>query len=201
MPPRGPRSLFFQTEYFRDHEFQTQLNADEREAYLGIAQLADDEGWLEWIPEQVAYHLFMFRETPLKVLDSVVEALKRTQRIRIYACGHAQLLRWGSKRRHVGRHLAPDGSVAEAHRAHGKRSGNVPATKKKLGGPPAETSGNSGDSSHLHSLITSHPARPPAPARGGGPRTAGDLLRAAGLKEEIANGTSGKSRKSLPSED
>lgn len=196
MPPRRPRSLFFQTEYFQDHEFQTELNADQREAYLGIAQLADDEGWLDWVPQQVAYYLFVFREEPLKVLDSVVDALKRTQRLRIYACGHAQLLRWGLKRRHVGRHLSPDNSVADAHRSHAKRSGKLPATKQNTGGDPAETSRIRGASSTSIRTSNSTNAHAGARARGGAPRSMKEALKDYGFEP---NGSSAKSSQPLPS--
>lgn len=114
MPVREPRQLYFTRELFMDYEFMTQLTAEHREAYLGIWQLADDSGWLDWQPVVVAAHLYRFDSDPLGHLQRIIPGLIETGRLIIHDCGHAQLPR-GLKQRRPGR---PGPDAHAIHNAH-----------------------------------------------------------------------------------
>ena len=172
MPPREPRGLYLKREYFSDFEFQTTLNAAEREAYMGLWQLADDAGWLDWEPAQVAAHLYRFEgRSGLALLESVTGALVSTGRLRILRCGHAQLPR-GEGHARPGRPSNNQESF-ENHRKHSGKQSKVSIPHHTV--PHLTSPSRVGSPGAV--------ARKGAPARGNGVQSIGDLMP--DLKPEI----------------
>jgi hypothetical protein len=119
MPPREPKGRYVRREYFEDDEFQTELTAEIREFYLGIAMFADDAGWLEWKLPYIASFIYRY-EGPAERLEKAkvnAKALERTRRLKVLRCGHAQLLRNPGRR--VGQH---ETGVFAAHQSESTRS-------------------------------------------------------------------------------
>lgn len=174
MPPREARAVYMLREYFTDFEFQTELSAEDREAYMGLAQLADDSGWLVWVPGEVAAHVYRYATTPVERLLQAAEHLQRTRRLRVFRCGHAVLLRQprlGAKR--AGR---PSGNDVEVE--HKKRCRNIP-----------ERNVSNGKSSipnlTLPNLSSTPRARPrEAAGRSGDPKSFKQLVKEAGYEPE-----------------
>lgn len=167
MPPREPRGLYLKREYFSDFEFQTKLTAEQREVYMGLWQLADDAGWLDWHPEQIAAHIFRFSgaDGP-RLLEAAAEALKATGRLKVLACRHASLPR-GEGHARPGR-PSSQSEIYHAHKKHAKYS------RKNSGDPiPHRTS------PYLTSPHRGAPARAPAKGaagRGGQPQSLRELV-------------------------
>lgn len=159
MPPKEPRGLYLKREYFSDFEFQTELNAEQREAYMGLWQLADDAGWLEWQPEQIAAHVYRFAgRAGVDLLEAAAARLKETGRLRVLACGHAHLPR------------------GEGHARPGRPSNNQDTfdNHKKHSGKKQKDSIPHRTVPHLTLPTDSINGR--APVRGGGPSSIADLM-------------------------
>ncbi len=170
MPPKEPRGLYLKREYFSDYEFQTELNATQREVFMGLWQLADDAGWLDWEPEQIAAHIFRYEgRTGVSLLKQAAERLKETGRLRVLACGHANLPR-GAGHSRPGR-PGSSFSALEKHQKHSKRITNVPI--------PHRTS--------PHLTISGPVGSPRPPVRGGPVASIGDLMP--DLDPRIRNGS------------
>lgn len=170
MPPREPRGLYLKREYFSDYEFQTQLTAEQREVYMGLWQLADDAGWLEWVPEQIAAHTHRFSAGDgAKLLVAAASRLVETGRLRILKCGCANLPR-GDAHSRPGR----PGNNQDALQKHQKHSGkkrNIPIPHRTV----------------PHLTSPSPVGSPRAPVRGGAVQSIADLMP--DLKPEIAAGS------------
>lgn len=182
MPPREPRGLYLKREYFSDFEFQTELTAAERECFMGLWQLADDAGWLDWDPAQVASHIYRFegRGGPAMLAENI-RRLVDTGRLKVLSCGHASLPR-GEGHARPGR-PSISSPIMEAHANHRKRNGmkgkdslphhTVPhlTSPRPVGSPGAE-------------------ARKGARPRGNGVQSIGDLMP--DLKPEIRGNAEAK---------
>lgn len=119
MPPREPKGRYMRREYFADYEFQTQLTAEQREFYMGLAMLADDAGWLEWDPAYVAAVVYRYEDPKARVETAKAHAarLVATGRLKTFRCGHAQLPRAGE------RAGVQETKVFDAHRLESGRIG------------------------------------------------------------------------------
>jgi hypothetical protein len=106
-------------EYFEDHEFQTQLTAEQREFYMGVAMLADDAGWLDWEPAYIASVVYRYEDPQgrLAKAEACATRLVETGRLKTFRCGHAQLPRAGTR---SGEH---ESKVLDRHRLESKRVG------------------------------------------------------------------------------
>lgn len=169
MPPREPRGLYLKREYFSDFEFQTKLSAEERECYMGLWQLADDSGWLDWQPEQIASHIYRYEgRTGAELLERFSKVLRDTGRLRVLACGHAELPRGGDHSR-PGRPGGNSG-VLDNHKKHSGKKSRVTLPHHTL--------------PHL-TQTSPHPAPGRAPARGAGLRNGTELRPLSDLVGEL----------------
>lgn len=83
---------------------------DVRLFYVGLWQVADDAGWFEWEPEQVAVDLHL-RETFVR---RAMDALVGSGRVVLHDCGHGEVP-------HLVEHQrlsAPDRRVVTTYRKH-----------------------------------------------------------------------------------
>lgn len=116
--PREPKSRRIEREYFADREFMTLYSAEEREFYIGLSMYADDAGWLDWDPAELAAGLYRYEAPDAR--ESKVSAmaghLQSTGRLKLYRCGHALLPRVAKRPRGMAREYA----VQDAHSVHSK---------------------------------------------------------------------------------
>lgn len=119
MPPREPKGRYMKREYFADYEFQTQLDAGQREFYMALAMLADDAGWLEWEPGYIASVVYRYEDPQVRLEKAAACAtrLVETGRLKTFKCGHAHLPRAGER---AGQH---ETRVFEEHRLETTRIG------------------------------------------------------------------------------
>jgi hypothetical protein len=114
MPPREPKSRLMVREYFQDFDFMTQHTAQEREFYMGLAQLADDSGWMAWSIPEVGASLYRFEDPKERAQSVAAMALRLQQagRLKVFKCGHASLPKVAARPRAGGR----DYAVQDQHR-------------------------------------------------------------------------------------
>ena len=178
-------------DWWLDKALQTRLTADQREFYVGLWMVADDEGWIDWDPVRIGAELYPFR-TPARRERQIVEWAEILEKLDPKAphlvrkpCGHA---------------VVPKMSGHQRLAADAKRVRSV--FKKHLECPrvPAGTSGVAENdepadprvSPPLSTLVgngkerNGNRARSPegAAARG----AMGEALLAAGLRPEIITG-------------
>lgn len=93
------------------------LPADIRLFYIGTWAIADDAGWFEWEPEQVAIDLHM-RESFVRRAMGVLAAAGR---IRLYDCGHGEVV-------HLVEHQRLAGPTRRVETVFQKHMNRCPAT-------------------------------------------------------------------------
>ena len=74
--------------YWTDSDLHTRLSAEQREFYIGLRMLADDEGYVSWDPSRVGAELYPYRSPAWrsKRLASWLEALG-PDHARLLECG------------------------------------------------------------------------------------------------------------------
>ena len=100
--PRASRGLMsrirqIKPTWWLDKELQTRVNADVREFYIGLWQIADDAGFLDWDPIRIGAELYPYvasarRERNVQAWGMALADLRpdRPHFVR-YLCGHAQV--------------------------------------------------------------------------------------------------------------
>jgi hypothetical protein len=84
-------------DWWLDKDLQTGLTADQREFYVGLWQIADDAGYLEWDPVRIGAALYPFRasgrrERQIAQWAEALMTLDRESPHRlVLPCGHARV--------------------------------------------------------------------------------------------------------------
>lgn len=175
MPVREPKGRLLVREYMADREFMTVFAADVREAYLLLALFADDGGWLDWDPGELAgamYRYWPIADREVFILDVAV-ALEATGRLKRYKCGHAFMPKVADRPRSG----SPEYRVRDAHQSQCKSSrSRVKSSPSRVESsrPPNLTVPNQTSPVADHTVVLSEPTR--GRARGGAPARVGETL-------------------------
>lgn len=95
--------------WFLDKELRRGTSADEREFYIGLWMLADDEGYLEWDEERIAAELYPYdsfrkRERNVARWADTLERLNAdAPHLVVYTCGHARVPKMKAHQRIAGK--------------------------------------------------------------------------------------------------
>lgn len=74
--------------YWTDSDLHTRLTAEQREFYIGLWMLADDEGYVAWDPDRVGAELYPYRSAAWRSKRlSAWLALLGSQHARLLDCG------------------------------------------------------------------------------------------------------------------
>lgn len=128
MPPLTMRGRYLMREYWSDSDLFLRLDAAQREVYVGLWMLADDEGWLPRDIPAIAAALFRYvdrapREAQVR---SALARLRDLEKLESHRCGCIYLPAVARYPR-AGRKSADH---AAEHRSHTKPSkANRPDTK------------------------------------------------------------------------
>lgn len=99
--------------YWTDADLQTRLTAEQREFYIGLWMLADDEGFVAWDPARVGAELYPYRSPSWR-------AKRLDDWLTLLGSDHARLLECG---RHVvipnlPKYQSPPKPTSQIKRAH-----------------------------------------------------------------------------------
>lgn len=84
-------------DWWLDKELQMRLTADQREFYVGLWQVADDAGYMEWDPVRIGAALYPFRtparrERQIEEWSEVLRNLSpESPHLVVLPCGHARV--------------------------------------------------------------------------------------------------------------
>lgn len=89
MPPLTMRGRYLMREYWTDSDLFLKLTAEQREVYVGLWTLADDEGWLPRDIPAIAAALFRYedRRPREERVRSALDRLRVIGKLRSYRCG------------------------------------------------------------------------------------------------------------------
>ncbi len=123
-------------EWWLDKQLRRGTTAEQREVYVGLWMIADDDGWLTWDVERIAAELFPFdsparRERLVRVAAERLQALDPDDpHLVLLDCGHARVPKLVRHQRFGGR---PVYTVRDAHargcapmRADARESSQMP---------------------------------------------------------------------------
>lgn len=145
--------------WWLDKDLRTRLTADAREFYIGLWQLADDAGFLEWDVVRIAAELYPYGTGRNGILDGdpisqrevdvaawgkqLMELDAGDPHLVLYACGHARVPKMQGHQRVGGR---PVYTVRDAHaRTCAQQRANAPTGtvgngRERNGSNPGEKS-------------------------------------------------------------
>lgn len=89
MPPLTMRGRYLMREYWSDSDLFLRLTSDQREVYIGLWTLADDEGWMPRDVPAIAAAMFRYEDRApreIRVRDAL-ERLRKLGKVESHRCG------------------------------------------------------------------------------------------------------------------
>lgn len=173
MPALTMRGRYVMREYWSDSDLFLRMTSGEREIYIGLWMLADDEGWMPRDIPAIAAALYRYEDRTAREANvrSTLDHLRVLGKITSHRCCLflPAVARYPRSGRRSTEHVL-------AHQTHSKGFEGIQRYSTSQPVPTLP----------VPSLPSNEP-NPASPTSGGG---LGEKLAAAGLKPEIANGRS-----------
>lgn len=135
MPALTMRGRYLMREYWSDSDLFLRLTADEREFYIGLWMLADDEGWMPRDVPAIGAHLFRYEDQAPRMarVRAGLERLRQLGKVESYRCGCLHLPA-------VERYPRAGKKTTEHHIAHQSHSKTFKPTKSHSNLSPVPSS-------------------------------------------------------------
>jgi hypothetical protein len=152
--------------WFTDKALQTGLKSDDREFYIALWQLADDDGWFEWDPDAIGVFVYGFlglsrREVLVERHSRALQSLTpEAPHLVIHLCGHAEVPKMAQHQR-----VSDAKRITSDHRRHTEGKCPIPAgrrgTPRGAANPPASPSRNGTGKGNGRELVDAREAQEP----------------------------------------
>lgn len=157
--------------WWLDKDLRKGLNADQREFYIGLWMLADDDGWLVWDIPRIAAELYPYdtvrhREQRVTAWSERLQSLCPTHpHLVVMDCGHARIPKLAEHQRSGGR---PVFTVRDVHGTECARAarevtaGRVGKGRERNGSAQARETGPNGqrETTTFHELMAANGIAP-----------------------------------------